>query len=631
MQMIKNLSRRILLLTALYVSIIFGILALQFTSGGSFSLSIGSLMVSGSHETAPDGTETLSLPFHVGVPGLDFFVDDQNSLMAWRSATEGVPLRLVSMDKIASGVKLSFTDDVGVSFSAEKRGDSEIVTVSALMPEKYQRIALPYKIVRSAKVEKKNALTLVRMGKKQFSFSGAQIDAPGPDSLRRLSIQRSSPTVYYQTWIPAKGLVLADLSGLPGSSRQEYERAVDGWAASALVSFKDAIAKGNLNEQLVAAYVAEMGRIGMYSAAVESIPESWRAAPGRTWQTNTYFDNLVKTYAGLVVRERDDRTEISRKLTENNPSCFEFPGLVPYLVDRGSSVLLKDVARVAGTVDMETVTAVQAAGILEALMDYPVAVGGQDNPFLPLAESCERKIKGALVRIQGKLYLSPDGKTINSLESFRVAEVLIRYGTVSDPGWADAGRLLVSSLVSFAGDRAVLPASFGIVAGTKPGAQTGIVAKPDQVLDPARAYPAIVVSNTWFPHALSLAGEAGAGVWAWTCAQSIKISKTPDGGKRVAIRFPQGETHYLVMRGVKPFSRIVIYGMNFRSDPRYESYNSSGYVYNEETETLYLKMKHKAEYEDVILYPRGSAPQGTLSGPGPGPAGDTPPAPAVIQ
>jgi len=123
-------------------------------------------------------------------------------------------------------------------------------------------------------------------------------------------------------------------------------------------------------------------------------------------------------------------------------------------------------------------------------------------------------------------------------------------------------------------------------------------------------YPALVAGNSWYPHALSLAEQAGPGVWAWTSAESVKITRQSENVMKITTRFPQGETHYMVLRGIKPFYRISIYGLDFRTDPRFESYNSSGYVYNEQTGTLYLKMRHKAEYEDVIIY-SGAAPGST--------------------
>ena len=612
--MTKNLSRRIFLLSLLYIGILFGIFALQFTSGNAFSMSVGLLRVSGATGTDANGDSVPVLPVHIAGNGVDFFVDDQNPLMAYTTETSGFPLRVIGVTgpNDPNRFKITFSEGVSVSFVSERRGDSDIVSIAASIPAKYQKIVLPYKITRSARIEKKDSLTLISTGKNKFIFNGAHIQAPVSSGAYPLSIQRAVPVVYYQSYIPAKGLVIAELSSIAGGSSAAYSSAREHFASVALESFKKTVEAGQFSEPVVAAYIAEMGRIGMYHTAIESIPDSWRNGSGRSYLTNVYLNNLEKTYPGLVKRERDDRTDISRKLADNDPSCFAFPSLVPYLVDRGSSILLKDLARVASSVDMANVTSLQAAGILESMMDFGIYRPGEENPLLPLADSCERKIKASLVRMQDNLYVSDDGKAISTADSLRVAQVLIKYGAASEPGWTAAGHLIVTSLVSFAGDRASLPAAFSIEGS---GENAGIVAKSDKMLDPASLFPLVLSGETWYPHALSLATQAEPGVWAWTCAQSIKISKPSEGSMKITTRFSQGETHYMVLRGIKPFNRIQIYGMDFRTDPRFESYNSSGYRYNEETGTLYLKMRHKSEYEDVVIW-FGATAKPELSVPG---------------
>jgi len=616
--MMKYVSRRILLLTALYVCIIFGIFALQFTNGNAFSLSIGSLMVSGTMVTDDSGPSRPDLPLHIGSNGLDFFLDAQNSLMAYTSEKTAVALKVTAVSHDLSRLTLLFTEGVSVSFSSEKRGDADIITVRSTMPEKYLKVAFPYKIARSSHIEKKDSLTLVNTGKKLFAFSGASVEPVSGNAVRSLSMLRVSPVVYYQTYLPAKGLSIEELAALPAATGAAYTRSVEQFASNALITFKEAVVAGSFSEPLVASYIAEMGRIGMYRAAIESIPDSYRNGPGRTWQTATFLDNLEKTYAGLMSKEREDRTELSRKLTENNPACFEFPSLVPYLVDRGSTVSLKDIARIASTVDMAAITPLQASGILESMMDFSVYAPAEENPLLPLSDSCERKLKASLVRINDELYISGDAKTVNTLDTLQIAAVLIRYGSTGDgkEAWASVGHLLVTSMISFAGEKAGLPAQFVFAGGDGSGEKTGVVAQPEQILNAARLYPVVVTDNSWYPHALSLSAQAGPGVWAWTSAQSVKIVKTADGVMTITARFPQGETHYMVLRGIKPFSRILIYGLDFHTDPRFESYNSSGYVYNEQTGTLYLKMRHKNEYEDVVIYP------GPATGTGSAPAAD---------
>ena len=60
----------------------------------------------------------------------------------------------------------------------------------------------------------------------------------------------------------------------------------------------------------------------------------------------------------------------------------------------------------------------------------------------------------------------------------------------------------------------------------------------------------------------------------------------------------------MILNGIEPFSSIEIYEMPYRTDPRFEIYNSSGYIYNAESKTLFLKFKHKKEVETVKLYYR---------------------------
>ena len=102
---------------------------------------------------------------------------------------------------------------------------------------------------------------------------------------------------------------------------------------------------------------------------------------------------------------------------------------------------------------------------------------------------------------------------------------------------------------------------------------------------------------------------------------NIKLEKTADE-YNFDIDFPNGDTHYLIIKGIPQFNSIYIYDMAFRTDPRFETYNSSGYVYKKSTETLLLKSRHKAQNEKVKLVYRETRPA-------PAPVVETAPAPVV--
>jgi hypothetical protein len=68
----------------------------------------------------------------------------------------------------------------------------------------------------------------------------------------------------------------------------------------------------------------------------------------------------------------------------------------------------------------------------------------------------------------------------------------------------------------------------------------------------------------------------------------------------------------MILNNIEPFKSIEIYGMKFRTDPRFETYNSSGYIYNARTKTLFLKYRHKAETEIVkLIYKEEVIPEPT--------------------
>ena len=115
----------------------------------------------------------------------------------------------------------------------------------------------------------------------------------------------------------------------------------------------------------------------------------------------------------------------------------------------------------------------------------------------------------------------------------------------------------------------------------------------------ANLYPVIAYDNTFIPHFDLVKGAEGSSVVAWTCAKSISAEKDADGSMSLSIEFTEGDTNYIIFTGIPQFARIYIYDMLYRTDPRFETYNSSGYVYKAASGTLLLKSRHKAATETI--------------------------------
>ena len=67
----KHIVGRVIAYTVLYCSVIFGIFVLQFTKGQTFSLTLGSMAVTGRQERTEAGETLPLLPLHVVSNGLD--------------------------------------------------------------------------------------------------------------------------------------------------------------------------------------------------------------------------------------------------------------------------------------------------------------------------------------------------------------------------------------------------------------------------------------------------------------------------------------------------------------------------------------------------------------------------------
>jgi hypothetical protein len=96
-------------------------------------------------------------------------------------------------------------------------------------------------------------------------------------------------------------------------------------------------------------------------------------------------------------------------------------------------------------------------------------------------------------------------------------------------------------------------------------------------------------------------------LWAWTASPSVSAAN--DGVDiDITVSFPENTTHYMMIRGVRPFVKLQIHGIDFRSDSQFERYDSSGWVYYAQDQILVVKLKHRAPSETVKIVYRVERP-----------------------
>lgn len=644
-----NIFKRIILILAIYIIIIFGILFLQFTNDSGFFLSINGLKISGSEKiNEQTGAKTPELPIFISAKGIDFFVDNENPLVAVNSdgtSFKAVPLSFVKAEnsfsiKFDQGISLTFFPAEVNSTGNNKKEDAAGVIISAEIPEDISEIQLKYNLATGVRFETLRDILMLRVEKNLYYLTGAVFDTgregDSPPVSSNISIKRESPMVVYEKYEPFQEASLAEINADPASSEEAYLKAVQTFYTGIAPLYKTSAGADSLSESLVAAYISESGKNGTYQQAVTSIPASFTSGGNRSYITSVYVNDLERNW---LKRMESINTEINiytGELSAGNPAVFEKKDLVSFLIENKRGGDFPSLVTLATkSVDSGQITARQAAGIIEISMDKNLLKQGTPNIGNEVLRLCEEKIRKSLQYIkhsdtQGKssLYLIRDDKMVDSRVTLETAGILYRYGseTIEKKEWLAVGRLLTSTILNMFADRNTIPKIFAVSELQQDS--NGDSSFSDGTMSMSEIYPYVEPLQTWYPHMEILTPYC-----IWTCALSVDITSPEKNVIDITARFPAGSTHYMVITDIPRFNRIQIYGIDFRSDPRFETYNSSGYKYDSETKTLYLKMRHKNEYETVRLFTGtarppaaqpASAPEQETSGSQPQPVQEQP-------
>ena len=600
----KHKSSRMIALTISYILIIFGIFVIQFTIGKTFYYTIGAMTVSGRDEVDETGNRTPLLPLHIVSNGLDFYITDQTPLTAKTSNNEDITLKVLEYKKNEDSFSVVCSNGVLIDFNSYLSETIATVRISVSMPSEIETVYFPWKLTQSARLERQDGQIFLRYGKDRFIFRGGHGFGNSDDTseLPHLILSSSKKTAIYETYVQSESLDFDSIFRLPIATEEEYNKTKQLFREKALEYFSNVISSRNYNEELLTAYIAEKTFNGEYAKALVYAPASLLPKEKRTYISTTFYGNLAQNDKSLAAYHKKKLSGIELGIARAETSVFDRVSLIPFLINNSRVNLISALEKMASNAKQEDLNSFLAAGLLEAAMDYAFYFPSKQNIFMENSEKYENVLKDSLISIDNGLYISSDKKTIDTEKTLQAASILIRYGNSypDKDSWRAVGQALYSSIFSLGGNSSSLPASFDIQ-GDK-AKKLGLMANDALILHAEKLYPVAIKDNPHYPHEESLALKAEPGIWAWTSAHDINVLKNDAKIFSFRISAKTGDTHYMIIRGIRPFYRIQVYGIDFRSDPRFEIYNSSGYVYDERTRTLLLKIKHKKDDEDIVLF-----------------------------
>jgi hypothetical protein len=583
----------------LYAAVFIALVILQFTRQGGFTHRVGNLVVSGVYRETPNSAPQKNTHEHplsgkasVFFGGLEFCLsnDDEGFVLL---NSQGEP-ELVSPEymvlsdetalfRLSGGTELSFT--------TQYAGGTQELRINGVFPAGFAGLELPYRPLRSSKIRDngEGQFIIVADGV-NYSFGRSLVD----EERRVLILEEAGPAASYRAIPEKRAFNPADFI-IPGArDKRTYTEAITRWRDQSFSLWNRTIGN-NPTEDMVIAYAGEAVRRGTYKAAVSAIPAAF-VNDQETYESSVYLGRLDLGLRSISSFERENSSRLSRLINEKSPDILKEFHVFEYLGTRGYGSLIDDGGDIVRSIDPAVIPLDLTPGILEGWQDWAIYRPHAENPF-------ERLVNQACFAISEGIIPDPAGDRIfvfhrgeaNSEFNLRLGAALIIYGENTDnEDWAGLGRSLVLSILSLVDSSGMAPASLVF------SEENNIHGNPEGPrLNSARLYR-ILRSGEYSARAVGI-GAAVNGIWTWTAASAISVSQE-NNVLDISASFPVGETHYMMIRGVRPFTKIQLYNIDYRTDPQFERYESSGWVYSASEQTLLLKMRHRTTVEHIRIF-----------------------------
>jgi hypothetical protein len=587
-----------LLLAFVYCAVFIGLVLMQFPSSGPVLLSAGGASLRAIVE--PDGTLR---SLDVQAAGLRLVFSERELLEYRDQANEERSAAVEGYEQLENGFVLRFDD--GSSLSV--RGASGGVTSWTLStPKPISAVSLPFVSAKASKLlppSPEGQLRIESSGR-PFVISGLNQSSTGELALQ---VSRGaarpvlvSPEAKEQQGGDAKFIAQAPMDN------QAWQALISSWQDKAWSyvsgerydaetgSWRQADGRYAFDEASFIAFASEAFRRGGAERAAGLVAQvrsryldkiSWRSVPfaGRTNAAMTEFEA-----AGLASTK-----EAERRLLAKSPELFYEPGIIPMLFDRSPYALAQEAMSFAGSADFSNVSVVHAGRLLQAYVDLRSYLPEDNNPFARILDAADRIVAPAIRRAESGFYIltGSEGQA-DTQAGLELGYTLIRLGrATSKTVYIGMGQSIIKSILDTAATDGSLPRSFTV--------RDGVVV-PSGLRIPAPELYGIIAESAFLPRAISFFKDLGPGAWAWTCAPGFTLSASTELVS-YSVDFPAGYSHYVVVYGVKPFQLIQLYGLNYNMDAGFETYNASGYFFKRASGALYVKMRHRAQVEDIRL------------------------------
>jgi len=552
------------------IVIIIGIFVLQFRTDSSIIKKIGNLQITLESQKSPSGEISYKNKVRVSYNGINFVCDDTNPAVIIKDGIQS-PVQLKDVEQAEPlSITLNFTEDVKVTFELASEAPDSSLAILTDLPAGISDFSIPYNYSSNMSIQKAEKDSLVLAGKRSlWELSGHAVGAG------RFDFTSRNYVATYSVYDANQKFSFDSIVNESIASAEEFAKTISQFKRNLIAAFEANNVESNITEQVAVSYIAAQTETGNYIRAVENVPDSVKKSKQRTYLSAPYFNTLEDMNENLEKALKDYELRITESAEKVNFDLFTVQKIADFIyLHPGQNTVLK-LLKNAAEADPAALSIAQISGILRVYVDLENLSYAYASMLEPVLDACIERITEAC-RYEGNILTISENDTFLSVnQAVDTGIALLRYG-------------------KYRGDETLEKAGYAIV-NSYLAENTSF-----DLRTLSNLYPIIAYNNVFYPHFEKISDADGNKIWAWTCARSIKYEGNSDEAT-FTIDFPEGDTHYVILKGIPQFNTIYVYDMAFRTDPRFETYNSSGYVYKKSSETLLLKSRHKSQLEKVRL------------------------------
>jgi len=588
---------RFIALLLVFTGIFIILIQIQFGKKTDFTQRVGNLVIQGHYVQAPNGKQSSTFALSGGVSvffgGVEFLLREGFSLLSEAGDITAHPLLMtVSNDgasfQLAEGPELVFTTQY-------TGGAIELVIRSVFAANDKERqteqqtalpaLRIPYRALPTSRMEKRNELPLIHADGVNYAFSRST-------GTNIIILTTDEPILSYRA-VPDRETANPEaFIAAAARNQEEYDAAITLWLDQSYSAWNRAVLRNSgdsetENGELLNAYMSEAIKRGTYRAAAVSVSQN---PQNTSWQACAYMGKLENALRSFAATDRERSARLARLFNEKSLDFLKEFHVIDYLAVRGYNNLMDDAAGILRAFDPAEMTLEQAAGFLEGFLDWSRYRSGSYNPYDKFVDQALFVITKSLQKDSKTSFALAFGKN-NSGNTAADTELNLRFGSAliqfDDETKTALGKSLILSVLSLADSSGAVP--------RKVSYDSGIFYGNTEFMPSPHIYRICFTGDNY-----ARIQSVGTGIWAWTAASLIS-STAVEGRLDISVNFPAGETHYLIIRGIKPFGFIQFNGTTINQDSQFERYDSSGWSYSASEQTLLVKLRQRLPAERISI------------------------------